>query len=70
MDLGGPGGNITYLSAAYNDTPGGSISVGKLPSPPPVPGPAPALGALAALAQGRRIRKRIKASRQARAVAA
>ena len=71
MDLGGAGQPILYVAAAYNTTPDGSIGVGKLPDPSTaVPGPSGALGALAALAQGRRIRKRIKQSSQVENVAA
>ena len=42
MDLGGTGGVVTYLAAAFNDTPGGSIDAGEVPEP--------STGALAALA--------------------
>lgn len=34
MDLGGPGGPISYLAAAFNDTPGGSIGAGHVVAAP------------------------------------
>ena len=54
MNLGGAGGAITYLAAAYNDTPGGNIHAGRFEeftSAVPEPSSA-ALAGLGALALG------------------
>jgi len=53
MNLGGSGGAITYLAAAFNNTPGGGILAGTLnePTPAAVPEPSP-LAALAIFALG------------------
>jgi len=59
MSLGGTGGVITYLAAAFNDTPGGTIGAGKLSVPEPSSGTLAGLGLLALGAQGvRRHRNR------------
>lgn len=50
MDLGGPGGDIIYLAAAFNDTPGGAIHAGSRAAVP-APGSAALLG-LGLLAMG------------------
>lgn len=48
INFGGTGGPITYLAAAYNDTPGGSIHSGTFA----VPEPSTGMAALAGLAMG------------------
>jgi len=63
MNFGGSGGAITYLAAAYNDTPGGAIHSGSLQA---VPEPTSlALAALASLALGSRRVRRLREKRQA-----
>lgn len=66
MNLGGTGGPIQYLGAAFNDTPFGSIHALAVPEPSGL-----ALGALGLLAAGaREIRRRRKAQAQSQAASA
>ena len=69
FDLGGPAGDITYLAAAFNDEPDGSITAGQLPDAEPVPEPAAmtALAALSTLALGKKGVRRLRQQRQKQA---
>ena len=69
MNLGGPAGDITYLAAAFNDEPGGSITAGQLSDSEPVPEPAAmtALAALSTLALGKKGVRRLRQQRQKQA---
>ena len=60
INFGGVGGAITYLAAAYNDTPGGIIHSGTFAVPEPTSGMA-ALAGLAIGAAGMRRRRKKQA---------
>jgi PEP-CTERM motif len=57
INFGGLGNPVTYLAAAYNDTPGGSIHSGSTTAEVPEP-TSLALAGLAALALGARARRK------------